>query len=67
MFGRTLRLHPALVLMAMLIGTKAGGLIGLLYSVPLAVVLMVLLDELRERWMRDVDADALRSLADEDN
>jgi len=50
-FGRALRLHPALVLMAMLIGTKAGGLIGLLYSIPLAVVLMVVLDELRGLWM----------------
>jgi predicted PurR-regulated permease PerM len=50
-FGRALRLHPALVLMAMLIGTRTGGLIGLLYSIPLVVVLMVLLDELRSRWM----------------
>jgi predicted PurR-regulated permease PerM len=46
-FGRALRLHPAVVLMAMFIGTKVSGLIGLLYSVPIAVVGMVLLDELR--------------------
>jgi predicted PurR-regulated permease PerM len=46
-FGRALRLHPAIVLMAMFIGTKLGGLIGLLYSVPIAVVVMVVLDELR--------------------
>jgi len=52
-FGRALRLHPALVLMAMLIGTRTGGLIGLLYSIPLVVVLMVLLDELRSRWMEE--------------
>jgi predicted PurR-regulated permease PerM len=44
--------------MAMLIGVKAGGLIGLLFSIPLAVVLMVLLDELRRRWMRSESGDA---------
>jgi predicted PurR-regulated permease PerM len=59
-FGRALQLHPALVLMAMLIGTKTGGLIGLLYSIPLAVILMVLLDELRGRWMNEgADQDAV--------
>ncbi|MEJ2011759.1 MAG: AI-2E family transporter [Anaerolineales bacterium] len=57
-FGRALRLHPALVLMAMLIGTKAGGLIGLLYSIPLTVVLMVLLNELRSRWMGEKTVEA---------
>jgi predicted PurR-regulated permease PerM len=51
-FGRALRLHPALVLTAMLVGSKAGGLVGLLYSIPLAVVGMVFLDELRSQWMR---------------
>jgi predicted PurR-regulated permease PerM len=56
-FGRALSLHPAVVLMAMLIGTKAGGLIGLLYSIPLTVVLMVLLDELRSRWMGEAAAE----------
>jgi predicted PurR-regulated permease PerM len=46
-FGKVLKLHPAIVLMAMFIGTKAGGVIGLLYSVPTAVVAMVLADEMQ--------------------
>lgn len=51
-FGRALKLHPGLLLMAMLIGIKAGALIGLLYSIPLTVVAMVVLDELRSRWIQ---------------
>lgn len=47
LFGRALRLHPAIVLLAMFIGTKAAGLVGLLFSIPLAVVIVIILDELR--------------------
>jgi predicted PurR-regulated permease PerM len=47
LFGRALKLHPAIVLLAMFVGTKAAGLVGLLFSVPLAVVIVIILDELR--------------------
>jgi predicted PurR-regulated permease PerM len=51
LFGRALQLHPAIVLMATVFGFKAGGLLGLLYSIPFAVVAMVFLDEVRPLWM----------------
>ncbi len=51
LFGHALALHPAIVLMATVIGFKAGGLVGLLYSIPFAVVMMVLLDEIRPLWV----------------
>ncbi len=53
LFGHALELHPAVVLMAMFIGLKAGGLVGLLYSIPIAVVAMVLLDEFRQLWVSE--------------
>jgi predicted PurR-regulated permease PerM len=31
----------------MFVGTKVGGLVGLLFSVPIAVVGMIFLDEIR--------------------
>jgi predicted PurR-regulated permease PerM len=46
-FGRAVGLHPAVVLIALLIGVKAGGVIGVFFAVPAAVVLVTLMEELR--------------------
>ena len=45
-YGRAMHLHPAAVLVALLIGAKAKGIIGVFFAVPVAVVLLTLLQEL---------------------
>ena len=44
--GRILGLHPLTVVLALFIGTETLGILGALLSVPVAVVLQVVLDEL---------------------
>lgn len=46
-YGRAIHLHPAGVLVALLIGFKAGGVIGVFFAVPAAVVLLTLLQEIQ--------------------
>jgi predicted PurR-regulated permease PerM len=38
-FGRVIGLHPAIVLIALVAGAKAAGVVGVLFAVPVAVVL----------------------------
>jgi predicted PurR-regulated permease PerM len=49
-YGRAIGLHPAVVLTALLVGVKAGGVVGVLFAVPVAVVLVALLGEARAVW-----------------
>jgi predicted PurR-regulated permease PerM len=49
-YGRAIGLHPAVVLVALLVGVKAGGVVGVLFAVPVAVVLVALLGEARAVW-----------------
>jgi predicted PurR-regulated permease PerM len=49
-YGRAIGLHPAVVLTALLVGVKAGGVVGVLFAVPVAVVLAALLGEARAVW-----------------
>jgi predicted PurR-regulated permease PerM len=46
LIGRNVGLHPVIVIVALLIGIEAGGFLGVLISVPAAVVLQ----ELVEHW-----------------
>jgi predicted PurR-regulated permease PerM len=46
-YGRIIGLHPAIILVALLIGAKAQGIIGVLFAVPVTVVLLAFLQELR--------------------
>lgn len=46
-YGRVLDIHPALVVMALVVGAKLGGIVGLLFAVPLMVVLTVVVGEVR--------------------
>ncbi len=50
LFGRIMGLHPAVVLIALLVGAKAAGILGALFAVPTAVVLAALLQEARAVW-----------------
>ena len=46
-YGRAIHIHPAVVLVALLIGVKAKGIVGVFFAVPVAVVLMTLFEEIR--------------------
>jgi predicted PurR-regulated permease PerM len=49
-YGRAIGLHPAVVLVALLVGVKAGGVVGVLFAVPAAVVLVAVVGEARSVW-----------------
>jgi predicted PurR-regulated permease PerM len=44
-YGRAVHLHPVAVLVALLIGLRARGIVGVFFAVPVAVVLITLLQE----------------------
>jgi predicted PurR-regulated permease PerM len=46
-YGHATGLHPAAVLIVLLVGVKAGGVIGVLFAVPVVVVLGALLEEVQ--------------------
>lgn len=47
--GRTLGLHPVTVVIALLIGGKLAGILGVLIAVPAAVVIVEALDDVAEQ------------------
>jgi predicted PurR-regulated permease PerM len=57
-YGRIMGLHPAIVLIALLVGAKAGGIIGALFAVPTAVVIAALLQEIRAVRERSESVDS---------
>lgn len=46
-YGRALHLHPALVLVVLLIGVKVQGIIGVFFAVPVTVVLITIWQEVQ--------------------
>lgn len=46
-YGRIMGLHPAAVLVALLVGAKAKGILGVLFAVPITVVLAALMQEVQ--------------------
>jgi predicted PurR-regulated permease PerM len=64
-YGRITGLHPATILIALLIGAKTQGLLGVLFAVPAAVVLSALLQELRAVQTAD-DANSSMSNSEEE-
>ncbi|MEO8553988.1 MAG: AI-2E family transporter, partial [Kofleriaceae bacterium] len=69
-YGRTLRLPPAIVLLAVLIGGTLAGIVGALLSLPIAAGLQMVMRELRvdlpgetsedQDRIRELDAQAVR-------
>lgn len=49
LYGRLTGLHPAVVLVALLVGVKMLHLLGVLFAVPLAVVVVTIVDEAQGR------------------
>jgi predicted PurR-regulated permease PerM len=47
LYGRAMGLHPGVVLVALMVGLKVGGVIGVLFAVPVTVVLVAVLDQVR--------------------
>jgi predicted PurR-regulated permease PerM len=47
--GRTLKLHPVLVIVSLLAGAEVAGFIGIILAVPIAVVLQEVLVHLEDR------------------
>jgi len=47
--GKTTGLHPVAVVIALLIGGKLAGILGILLAVPVAVVVVEIFDDLAER------------------
>ena len=44
--GKKIKLHPVLILLALMIGGKLFGILGMLFAMPVAAVYRVLYDEL---------------------
>jgi predicted PurR-regulated permease PerM len=51
--GDTLRVHPILVFLAVVVGGGLGGILGVIVAVPALAVLRVLFDFLRVRLETD--------------
>lgn len=47
LYGRVMGLHPAIILIALLVGAKIKGILGVFFAVPIVVVLAALLQEVR--------------------
>ena len=47
LYGRATGLHPGLVLLALLIGAKLLGIVGVLFAVPATVMVLALVEELK--------------------
>ncbi len=52
--GRQLDLHPALILVALLIGAEMGGLLGVFLAAPMLAALRVLVQERRDARTRPI-------------
>jgi predicted PurR-regulated permease PerM len=46
-YGRAIHIHPAVVLVALVIGVKANGVMGVFFAIPVAVVLLTLIEEIQ--------------------
>ncbi|HET7578008.1 MAG TPA: AI-2E family transporter [Bacillales bacterium] len=54
--GRSLHMHPVMIILALLVGEQVGGLLGLLIAVPAFAVIRVLFIHFRERiFTREID------------
>ena len=48
--GRSLRMHPVVIMLALLVGGEIGGIVGLLLSVPLLAVLRTIIVHTKLFW-----------------
>ena len=55
LYGRVVGLHPAFILIALLVGAKTLGILGVFLAVPIAVVLTTLLQEIAATRQQPVE------------
>jgi predicted PurR-regulated permease PerM len=56
LLSHAVKVHPMLVIIALLLGSKIGGLAGMILAVPVAALLKLWLD----RWIGIMEAGKLR-------
>jgi predicted PurR-regulated permease PerM len=65
-YGRVIGLHPVVVLLALVVGAKAQGVLGVLFAVPVVVVLGVIVQEARKALASAVEEGAVDETVDQD-
>lgn len=55
--GKKIKLHPVVILLALMIGGKLFGILGMLFAMPVAAVYRVLYDELWHYKGEDIEED----------
>lgn len=50
--GRTLRLHPLMIILALIVGGELGGILGLILAVPTLAAIKVVLEHIFVYWVR---------------
>ena len=48
--GKSLRMHPVVIMLALLVGGEVGGIIGLLISVPILAVIRTVVVHIKPLW-----------------
>jgi predicted PurR-regulated permease PerM len=64
-YGRVIGLHPAIVLIALVAGAKAAGVVGVLFAVPVAVVLAAFVQQAQGALAQARSASDETALAEE--
>jgi predicted PurR-regulated permease PerM len=54
-YGRAVGIHPVVVLIALFLGVKAAGIVGVLLAVPTAVIVVTLMQEVRAHFISPGD------------
>jgi predicted PurR-regulated permease PerM len=63
LFGRVTGIHPGVLLVVLLIGVKAGGILGLLFTVPVTIVLRFIVEEIQHPSTDGGESDGSREPA----
>lgn len=51
--GKSLRMHPVIIMFALLVGGEVAGIVGLLISVPILAVIRTVVVHVRPLWKRE--------------
>lgn len=51
--GKSLRMHPVIIMLALLVGGEVAGIVGLLISVPVLAVIRTVIVHVRPLWKKE--------------